>query len=76
MPCSEDQEFSHRLPPNRLDVLRGDRFRLWSRTSLSALKASRLVEVDREGCVEGMGEAVRELKKNEEVVDSVAGLGD
>ena len=76
MPCKEDHEFSQRLPPNKLEVLRKELLRAWSLPSLSALKASRLVDVDREGCVEGIGEAVRDVKKDEEVEESGTDLGD
>ena len=35
-----------------------------------------MIDVDLEGWVEGMGDAAREVKKNEEVVDSDIGFGD
>ena len=34
------------------------------------------MDVDREGCVEGIGEAVRDVKKDEEVEESGTDLGD
>ena len=76
MPWIDDHEFSHRLPPKILEVLRGAALRPWTRISLFALETSRTVDADLEGCVDGIGDAAREVKKEEEVVDSGIGLGD